>query len=106
MAGSVTADTHKFGPTRIEENSSSFYSKFLTKQNPQSYGITVEESKKITVKIHSNEGVSVKIYLPDGGIKEYRSEKYFNFEFHAAGEYIIQLKSSEFSKYTLQVSTK
>ncbi|SRR5215204_1999568 len=105
-ANSPKTDSHRFGPAKIDRKSSGFYNKFLTIGTPQSYSVTVKEGEETTVKIHSDEGVSVKLYLPNGEVKEYREEKNFSLEFRAAGEYVIELQSSNFSKYTLNASTK
>jgi hypothetical protein len=106
LAGAVSANPHKYGPVKVEGKSFSFYNKFLTVKNPQSYSLTVKEGQQTNVRIQSNEGVSVKLYLPGGEIKEYRDEKYFNLEFNAAGEYVIELNSASLSKYILKASTK
>ena len=106
LAGAVSANPHKYGPVKVEGKASGFYNKFLTVKNPQSYSVSVKEGQETNVKIHSNEGVSVKLYLPNGEVREYKDEKYFNLEFHAAGDYVIELNSSSLSKYTLKASTK
>jgi hypothetical protein len=105
MTGAVSANPHS-GPIKIENTDSNFYSKFLTAKNPQSYGITVQDGQVTNVKIRSNEGVSIKIYMPDGEVKEYKNEKQYQLEFRAAGEYVIQLNSTGIAKYTLQTLSK
>ena len=106
LTSAASANSHKFGPVRIENKEFSFFSKFLTVKNPQSYSVTVKDGEETNVKIRSNDGVSVKLYLPDGEVKEYKNEKYFNLEFRAAGEYVIELQSISVTKYTLQAATK
>jgi hypothetical protein len=105
MTSAVSANPHN-GPVKIENRDSNFYSRFLTAKNPQSYGIEVKDGQVTSVKIRSNEGVSIKIYMPDGEVKEYKNEKQYNLEFHAAGEYVIQLKAPGIAKYTLQTLSK
>jgi hypothetical protein len=105
MTVAVAANPHT-EPVKVEGKDFSFHSKFLTANNPQAYGITVKDGQVTNVKIRSNEGVSIKIFMPDGVVKEYKNEKQYNLEFHAAGEYIIQLNSTVISKYTLLTSTK
>ena len=105
MAGAVSANPHN-GPVKVENKDFNYYSKFLTPKSPQSYGITVNDGQVTNVTIRSNEGVSIKIYMPDGEVKEYKNEKLFNLEFHAAGEYVIQLNSTGISKYSLQTLSK
>src|SRR5215213_10148340 len=94
MAGAVSASSHKLGPVKVENKAFSFFNKFLTSKTPQAYSVTVKEGQKTNVKISSKEGVSVKLYLPDGGIKEYKNEEFLDLQFHAAGEYVIELNSS------------
>ena len=106
LTSAASANSHKFGPVKIESKEFSFFNKFVTVKKPQSYSVTIKEGEETNIKIRSNEGVSVKLYLPDGEVKEYKDEKYFNLEFHAAGEYVIELQSISVSKYTLQASTK
>ena len=105
MAGAVSANPHRYGPLKIDDKAFNYFNKFVTRKTPQSYSITVKDGQATNVKINSKEGVSVKLYLPDGGVKEYRDEKFFNFEFHAAGEYVIELNSPVISQYTLKVSS-
>jgi hypothetical protein len=105
-AGAVSANTHRFGPVKVEDKPFSFFNKFLTSKTPQAYSVTVKEGQETNVKIKSKEGVAVKLYLPDGSVKEYRGEKFLDFTFHAAGEYVVELNSSEIAQYTLKVLTK
>ena len=105
LTSAAAANPHN-GSVKVENTDSSFYSKFLTANNPQSYGITVKDGQVTNVKIRSNEGVSIKIYMPDGEVKEYKNEKQYQLEFRAAGEYVIQLNSTGISKYTLQTLSK
>ena len=102
----VSANSHRFGPVKIEDKAFSFYTKFLTNGEPQSYSVTVKDGQQTTVKIKSDEGVSIKLYLPSGEVKEYREDKSFNLEFQAAGEYVVELHAANISKYTLKASTK
>ena len=106
LAGPVAANNpHKSEPVKVDgEKSSNFYNKLLTRENPQSYSVTVQEGQEKSVRIHSKEGVSVRLRLPNGDVKEYASEKYFNLEFHAAGEYVVELNTEVFSQYTLKVA--
>jgi hypothetical protein len=105
LAGTAVAgkNPHKAEPVKVN-GQNKFYNKIMTKESPQSYSVTVKEGQETAVKIHSKEGVSVRIHLPNGEIKEYSSEKYFNLEFHAAGEYVIELNSNIGAQYTLKVS--
>jgi hypothetical protein len=105
MAGAVSANPHKYGPLKVEDKAFNYFNKFLTSKTPQAYSLTVKEGQETDVKIHSNEGVSVKLYLPDGEVREYKNEKFLKLEFHAAGEYVIELNSSVISQYTLKVSS-
>lgn len=105
-AGSVSANSHRFGPVKIEDKAYSFYSKFLTAGASESYSVTVKEGQQTTIKIRSNEGVSIKLYLPSGEVKEYKENKNYSLEFQAAGEYVIELHSTGISKYALKASIK
>ena len=106
LTGAASANSHQFGPEKIDGQAYSFFNKFLGVKNPQSYSITLKEGEQTNIKIRSNEGVSVKLYLPDGEVKEFKSEKYFNLEFRAAGEYVVELHTVSLSKYTLEASAK
>ena len=101
-----TTHSHRFGPVKIDAGASGVYTKFLTAGQAQAYSITIREDRKTTVKIKSGEGVSIKLYLPSGEVKEYREDKSFNIEFQAAGEYVVEVHSASFSKYTLTASSK
>lgn len=90
----------------VESKSYNYFNRFLTAAAPQSYRLTVAGGEEKNVRIQSNEGVSIKIYLPTGEVKEYTENKSFNLEFQAAGEYVVELQSASLSKYTFKISTK
>jgi len=105
-AGALATNPHDSEPVKVEDKAFNFYSKFLTPRTPQGYGITVREGQTTNVKIRANEDLTIKIYMPDGEVKEYKNEKQYALEFHAAGEYVIQLSATEISKYTLLAVSK
>jgi hypothetical protein len=103
MASAVAAKAHVSEPVRVEDKAFNYYNRFLTGKATQGYRITVKEGQKTTIKINSKEGVSIKLYLPDGTAKIYDNEKFFNFTLHAAGEYVVELNSPFFAQYSLNV---
>ena len=105
-AGSGSVNRHRFGPVRIENKAFSYFNRFVTAKAPQSYSVTVKEGQETTVKIQSTEGVSIKLYLPGGEVRKYNEDKTFDLEFRAAGEYVIEVHTESFSKYTLKASVK
>jgi hypothetical protein len=106
FAGSISEKARGSELINVESKSYNYFNRFLTAAAPQSYRLTVKDGEEKSVKIQSNEGVSIKLYLPNGEVKEYKEEKSFNLEFQTAGEYVVELQAASLSKYTLKVSTK
>ena len=105
-AGAVSKKSRGSELINVESKSYNYFNRFLSTGSPQSYKLTVKEGQETSVKIRSIEGVSIKLYLPGGEVKQYSEDKNFGLEFRAAGEYLIEVHSANFSKYTFKTSTK
>jgi len=83
-----------------------FYKGVVPGSGKHSYTVKVEAGQEVQIKIHSANGVALKIQTPDGQVKNNSAEKFFEVRLKNEGEYVVELESLFTSQYSIEISSK
>lgn len=88
----------------VDSKDFSYYRGFVSGSGKHSYTVKVETGQEVQIKIHSANGVALKIQTPDGKVKNNSTEKFFEVRLKSEGEYVIELESFSASLYSIEIS--
>jgi hypothetical protein len=103
LAGPV-GPTEKNEEVRVDETRNfNFYNEVIVSGGKHSYTVRVEAGKGVKVRFKGDKAATLKIKTPNGEVKSYSQDKFFELRLRGEGEYVIELESLFINQYSLEV---
>ena len=106
LANPLPTNTETMAIVVDETKNFSSYNVFLLTGRKSSYTVKVEAGKEVRLRYSGTSATTLKIQTPDGQIKSFPQDKYFDIILRAEGEYVVELESLFISQYSLKVFNK